>query len=127
MALYAVDAASEGGILQVGHIKKRMFIIMNTKAGAVDIANLLSEHAAAFQKITGSAITSWKPEGHSKGKTTPRDAATILSTIARLQAEWDAPPQPTAHPDLEEQQQQREREGRQQGPPRRGPVNDGSG
>jgi hypothetical protein len=87
-----------------------MFIIMNNKAGAVEIANMMSKHAAAFRQITESAITSWKPEGDSKGKTTPRDAATILSTIARLQAEWDAPPQPTAHPNLEEQQQQREKE-----------------
>jgi hypothetical protein len=109
-ALYAVDAASEGGILQIGHLKKRMFIIMNTKAGAFDIANMLSEHAAAFKKITGSAMTSWKPEGGSKGESKARDAASILVTMARLQAEWDAPPQPTAHPNLEEQQHQREEE-----------------
>jgi hypothetical protein len=103
-ALYAVDAASEGAILQIGHLKKRMFIIMNTKAGAVDIANMLSEHAAAFKKITGSAMTAWKPEGGSKGETKARDAASIRATMARLQAEWDAPPQPAAHPNLEEQQ-----------------------
>jgi hypothetical protein len=85
-------------------------IIMNNKAGAVDIANLLSEHAAAFQKITGSAMTSWKPEGDSKGKTKARDAASILATMVRLQAKWDAPPKSTAQPNMEVQQQTRERE-----------------
>jgi hypothetical protein len=106
-ALYAVDEASEGAILQIEHLKKRMFIIMNTKAGAVDIANLLSEHAAAFKTVTGSAMTAWKPEGGSKGAPKAQDAAPIRATMARLQAKWNPthPLPPAAHINRDAQQQ----------------------
>jgi hypothetical protein len=98
-ALYAVDEASKGAILHIGHLNKRMFIIMNTKAGAVDIANLLTEYAAAFKSITGSAMTAWKSEGGSKVATKAREAAPIRATMARLQAEWNPthPTPPTTH------------------------------
>jgi hypothetical protein len=93
-ALYAVDGAKEGVILQVGHLEKRMFIIVNSKEGAAEIAAFLSEHTASFREIIGSTRTAWKPEGDSQVNTRhpPRDAAPIKITIARLQAEWDAPP-----------------------------------